>query len=422
MSIRFYRVLKSAFLASCVLSQLTFSQTESNNTQAWKEDLQFLVEQIDQAHPNPYHGVNQDVFQQAYEELYDNLPELTDDQVIAEFMRLFGLLSTAGKEGHSGVNPQEIFGMIPIYLYRFEDGWFVMNASEEFTDLIGAQVIAIDGTPIENVENLISPLVPSDNDTNLIIRIPRYLIMPRLLSALGVTMSGNAMNLDLVLESGEKVGRTISVDNSWSYPFLPPENQEQLWLSDITSEFWRLNILEENNALYVRFNMTMDISPKGETLENFIEEILNTFDDNGLDRLILDVRLNGGGDNTTFSPLVSALKNHPGINRLGSLYALIGRGTFSAAGNLITVLEQETNVILVGEPTGGGPNQYGDAVNIELPNHSELIIRVATVYHEFDSSSPDRLTHEPLLRVTLRSADYFNSNDPVLDRALSHMQ
>lgn len=423
--IKFLSTLFIIFFSNCLFSQFSYSQIDnsslslSSNIQAWEEDLQFLVTQIEQIHPNPYHGINQAEFQQAYEELYENLPQLTDDQIIVELMRLFGLLSNSGKEGHSGVNPQLIFEMLPIYLYRFEDGWFVMNASEEYNELIGARVDALAGVPIADVVEAVSPLVAKDNDTNLIIRLPRFLVMPELLSALGLTTDSNTMIMSLVLVNGESVIRTIAVDTSWPYPFRPPQDEELLWLSNTNTAWW-LSILDEEKALYVQYNLTLDISPEGETLDSFIDNIISTFDSNELERLIIDVRLNGGGDNTTFAPLVTALKNHSRINRAGSLYALIGRGTFSAAGNFITVLEKETNVILVGEPTGGGPNQFGDAVNVELPNHPELIIRLASVYHEFDSSDLNRLTHEPFLRESLRSEDYFNHNDPVLERALFH--
>ena len=135
---------------------------------------------------------------------------------------------------------------------------------------------------------------------------------------------------------------------------------------------------------------------------------------------MLDVRLNGGGDNTTFRPLIDALKASERVNRPGGLYVLIGRDTFSAAGNFVTVVERETAAVLVGEPTGGGPNQFGDAQNVVLPNHPELRVRVSTRYHEFDPEHPDRLTHEPHLAVALDSAAWLAGRDPVLEAALTH--
>ena len=135
--------------------------------------------------------------------------------------------------------------------------------------------------------------------------------------------------------------------------------------------------------------------------------------------LIVDVRANGGGNNTTFGPLIQALQS-PSINRPGVLFGLIGRHTFSAAGNFVTVLQRDTRAILVGEPTGGAPNQYGDARNVALPHHPGILVRIATRYHSFGGPNDKRLTHEPQLSVPLRARDYFAGQDPVLRAALEY--
>ena len=160
--------------------------------------------------------------------------------------------------------------------------------------------------------------------------------------------------------------------------------------------------------------------PNGQTIGDLGAEIVRTFEEHDLERVIIDVRLNGGGDNTTFPPLIEALKGNERLNQRGRLYCLIGRHTFSAAGNFVTVFERDLNSILVGEPTGGGPNQYGDARNITLPHHPELTVRLSTRYHEFDPEQPDRLTHEPELAAGMLAADYFAGRDPVLRVALEH--
>ena len=84
-------------------------------------------------------------------------------------------------------------------------------------------------------------------------------------------------------------------------------------------------------------------------------------------RIVIDIRLNGGGNNTTYWGLISALR-HPRINRPGKLRVLIGRRTFSAAGNFAADVDKRTRARLFGEPTGGAPSQWGDSAPIELPS------------------------------------------------------
>ena len=59
---------------------------------------------------------------------------------------------------------------------------------------------------------------------------------------------------------------------------------------------------------------------------------------------------------------------------------------------------------------------------MSLPNHPTVLVRISTRFHEFGKPDDPRLTHEPRLRVELRSEDYFAGRDPVLRAALDYTQ
>ena len=131
-------------------------------------------------------------------------------------------------------------------------------------------------------------------------------------------------------------------------------------------------------------------------------------------RIVIDIRLNGGGNNTTYWGLISALR-HPRINRPGKLRLLIGRRTFSAAGNFAADVDKRTRARLFGEPTGGAPSQWGDSAPIELPS----IGLVASTAVEFVGEETDtRVTTLPNVSVATAAADFFAGRDPVLAAAL----
>jgi C-terminal processing protease CtpA/Prc len=134
-------------------------------------------------------------------------------------------------------------------------------------------------------------------------------------------------------------------------------------------------------------------------------------------RVIVDVRLNGGGDNTTYGPLTSLFGSKQ-VNRRGKLYLLTGRATFSAAANFAAEVDRDTRAIVVGEPTGGGVETYGDTVPVLLPSLGWYVY-VAARYHERKRGPNDhRLAVAPDIRVDLTSTQYFAGQDPVLERAL----
>jgi hypothetical protein len=387
---------------------------------AWTEDVLHLVEEIERLHPDPFFGVPREEFEAAVDALLARLDDLDDAAIAAEVARLVALLSRAGREGHSGVFLHT--GFAPVQLYGFADGWFVVDADEPQRELVGTRLVAVGGVPVDEACARLSPYLTRDNDWNLRMKLGPTLANLALLSAAGLS---DGETVVLRIDVPAKGERDASLSPA---PFQHgevmrrshgtlPRRRDELWLTG-TDRAWRLEVLPEQRALYVQYNQVVP-SGEGQTLADFAAGIVRTFEQQKLERVIVDVRSNGGGDNTTFGPLIKALQT-PSIDREGVLYGLIGRATFSAAGNFVTVLQRDTKAILVGEPTGGAPNQYGDARTVALPHHGGLEVRIATRYHEFGGPEDVRLTHEPDLAVPLSSADYFAGRDPVLQAALTH--
>src|SRR5688572_391776 len=97
----------------------------------------------------------------------------------------------------------------------------------------------------------------------------------------------------------------------------------------------------------------------------------------------------------------------------GKLFVLIGRSTFSAAQFLVNDLEQYTDAVFVGEPSGGKANSYGDSRKITLP-HSGLTVRVSTLWWQEDPRD-SREWKAPDIAAELTSHDYRNNRDPAIE-------
>jgi C-terminal processing protease CtpA/Prc len=163
--------------------------------------------------------------------------------------------------------------------------------------------------------------------------------------------------------------------------------------------------------VYVGYNAVVEPSPA------VLRRIQRLARASGTRRVIVDVRLNGGGDNTTYGPLVDVFAS-PQVNRRGKLYLLVGRATFSAAANFAAEIDADTRATIVGEPTGGGVETYGDTVPVLLPTLGWSVY-VAARYHERKRGPNDhRLAVAPDVPVDLTSAEYVAGQDPVLERAL----
>ncbi len=194
------------------------------------------------------------------------------------------------------------------------------------------------------------------------------------------------------------------------YPSVLPAAAKPLYLSGAARPLWA-RTLAGGRAVYVGYNSVRLPTPA------ILRKIERLVRGEAVKRVIVDVRLNGGGDNTTYGSLTT-LFGSPAVNRRGKLYLLIGRATFSAAGNFTAELDRSTRATIVGEPTGGGVETYADTFPVHLPTLG-YTVRIAARYHERKKGKNDRrLAVAPNVPVSLTSAQYFAGRDPVLERAL----
>ena len=112
----------------------------------------------------------------------------------------------------------------------------------------------------------------------------------------------------------------------------------------------------------------MQFSPLlgSEDLDEFGQRALALMDGGGIERVILDLRQNNGGNNQLIPGILDFLADDR-INQAGRLFVFTDRNTFSAAGNLVAAIGSETSAQFVGVSPGGSGSQYGDAERVDLP-------------------------------------------------------
>jgi len=157
-----------------------------------------------------------------------------------------------------------------------------------------------------------------------------------------------------------------------------------------------------------------------ETVAEFFDKVFAFADARQIERFVLDIRRNGGGNGYLNQPIIHGLIKRDLINQPGKLFTIIGRGTYSAAMMLTDDLEKHTKTLFVGEPTGASPNMYGDAEKIVLPN-SGLEVWASALRWVYSEPRDSRPWIAPDIPAALTAADYRAGRDPALDAILRHM-
>jgi len=355
----------------------------------------------------------------AAEAVKANIAQLTDEQALVELVRLAAMPSWNGRDGHSGIFPF-IPGSgthdDPVRWWRFSDG-LVITATGPGADatLVRARVDAINGHSIDEVLKLVEPLAPRDNDSNLLAYGPLYLRVSELLAGLGVINKAGPTAFSVVNQDGSARDVTLSPipaddDVTWNsqMPHRLPSTDAP-WLRDQDKTLW-WTYLADSRTVFVQYNAVE--RGTGPTAD----EILARAKADDVARVVVDLRHNGGGDNTTFAHFEDVLRD-PAIDKPGRLYVLIGRVTFSAAANFSTDLQMTSHATFAGEPMGGSPNQYGDARGIDLPYGSQAVY-IASRYWQRSTPDDPAITIAPEIGASLSSDDYFAGRDPVLQAIL----
>ena len=387
-------------------------------------DVRFLADQMEGLHPNLFATVPRTRFRTAVAKLAARANGLSEDELLVELMRLAAMPGTGN--GHTGIFPgdpehRRQLHLYPFRLYTFPSGTYVVDALD--SNLVGARLTMIGGHPYGEVERRVRPLVPHDNGSSLRGLLPHYALTAEVLDGLSLADGVGALSFAFKLDgrtlratveplSAAKYTKTFADPHVGHYPsILPRLEPAPMYLDRSASALW-VGTIDRNRAVFVGYNAVT--VPTDESAKRLLALAKSP----KVDRVIVDLRLNGGGDNTTYGPLLTALQNSR-INQQGRLFVLIGRATFSAAANFAADVDRSTHAIFVGEPTGGGVKIYGDAIPVALPA-SGIEARIASRYWDFGKGRADhRVAIDPDIPVPVTLQDFLAGRDPVLAAALA---
>jgi len=397
-------------------ARITGRRPADNRTRddRWRLDLEFLAAEARRIHASWKRPAFSPAFDSAIARLRERIPQLSDDRIGIELRRILTLLG----DGHSNIGLR--LSALPVNLYQFSDGLFVIGGSAAGAPLVGSKVLRLGTLTAEEALQRVAPFVPRDNAMGLLVHGPRYLIHPVVLEAIGAVSDTVAVPLVLLAPSGDTLRPRLSPAGVRvaPYPLRPPPmlavDRRPLFFRDTTA-YW-MTVLPGGRTVYVQFNQVASLG--SDPLPQFAERLKRTLADSGTTSLVVDIRNNGGGNTELYPPLVGAVIHFVEGAPDARVFVIIGRHTFSAAQNFASTLQRYVrDVVFVGEPSGSRPNFVGESQPLLLP-FSELRASVSSRYHQNADFTDSRQWIAPDVPASLSSADYFSGRDPALDAIL----
>jgi hypothetical protein len=354
---------------------------------------------------------------------------------------------------HTNVDPtmwRALLDSVPVRLAWFADGLYVVRATTEHTDLLGARVIDIDGADAQYWSDEARRFFGGTREHARSLS-PLLMEAPEALHALDAAQPADRLRLRVRDAAGRERAlelATIAREQAppmtkagrVTLPQLLPGERRGAWhalLEDAAAippslrepdKSVHAETLRGDRVLYMHLWEVRDHAPG--SLAQAMRAALGAGDAPRWERIVLDLRFNSGGEYQAVYPVIKDLGSRLAPD--GHLVVLTDATTFSAA--IITAALAKhfvgERMRIVGEKPGDRLAFWAEGTAIDLP-HSKININISTGYHDWAHGCRELRcwwpnyfydvgvgSLDPDVVVGWRFSDYARGVDSVLERAL----
>jgi len=442
-------------LFCCVLYSVAAAQTKdaSSTTETgrqrltpaqWREDLQFAVDTF-LARDRSFSPAARQQFRNAIAELQKTVDVKTGDQIIVEFAKAVALAKNAHTRLYLLRNRSEL-RRYPIRVWWFADGLYVVRATPEYSELLGTKILRIAGRAVEQVKLDVAPLFAGNASWRTYMSA-YTMTSPDVLIGLGLIGADGKGEIEFTNRRGRKGKRQLEPlplrrsdqpteswwdlcptrprdDGSWISALSLGAAHLPLYLQNTERQYWS-QYLPNDRLLYIQFNRSSN-APNGESLAEFGTRALAELQSAAVNKIVVDVRFNTGGDLSIGGPFIERLSAAAKERKI-KVYVITGRATFSAGIYHAMQLRQLTNAILVGEPVGDALDFWSEGGNLLAPN-SRLSLHYADRFHSMSAVERSEFRQylvtdtdlsiastKPDILVRMSAREYFAGHDPAFE-------
>lgn len=292
------------------------------------ELLNAIIKKVEQEHKNLYHDISKEELQKYIASLKD-FNSLSSVEFDYEMLKLFALFKDAHTSYYipwKSMDKKLMFLNNKFYVY-VDDKW--------------KEIISINDMPVETLYQKLVPLMNYETKEWLNSKIDRSISNRYIYEMLGINIEQ-----DLIIrttDNEEIISKVVDVKPS------PNNNRPKAY---------QYKILDDE-ILYFRYRACKE--EPDYPFADFIAEITSEIENKNIEKYVLDLRNNGGGDSEILNPFqkLAREKQLEGV-------LIIDKGVFSSGRFAVARFKKEFNTILIGETTGGAVKSYGQCPPLEL--------------------------------------------------------
>ena len=438
----FINTISMKFFFTIILYLLFFSQLLSQPIKLYTkneiiQDINFLVEDIEEIHPNLYHSIRKEDFLRKVQIIKDQLPDSISK--IDTWKRLNEILALI-KEGHTYFRPPEKeigdFLRFP-YTIKIDDitNDFLISGTLTglSTEYLGNRIVSINGISTDSLISIFKKSTSAENEALFVFMNESHFDY----AIYAIFGAPEYFDIEFLTEDKVEKHRCKSTNH-----------RPNKVVPDFT-----FNIIHDSIGFIDinRLNHSNDFT-------KFCKKTFKSLNKKKIPNLIIDFRANGGGDSGMGDELIKYLSNEPFIQYQkavvkvssvsrkqfhytpkkdtllkaelsekliepypqkmrysGNVFVLIDGGTFSSAGSTVWCINHYNIATIVGKETGGTGVHYGYPIKRNLPN-TNLIYYVSHMkWYQIGADDKSVYGLIPDYKIDLYIEDIKNQKDSALD-------
>lgn len=387
----------------------------------WRADIDYFASELPVRQKDFSLLVSEDQFAREVTELKRQVPQLSDADIILRLSRITAKLGVAMTSAYVGtVTNTMALKYYPIRFRWFPEGLAVVAAAPQYQGALGARVLRIGTLTPQQVEAIVAPYISHENTNWLRHESPRYMTLVDLMQREKIAGRDGHLQLTCAPPGGKPLlldidphapGRLQHVTDVLHIPMI-------LCRHPAKAPYW-YEYLPKDSTLYIQYSKCTN--DPASPFADFVSGMLAFADSHPIERVVIDLRFNQGGDSRVVKPLIDGLKSRVSQNSIGRVYTLTGDGTFGAAMWAAFDCRTQLQSVLVGEPTGSKPNHHGRPIGqpkdcFLLPN-SKLAVAYTTVFFRLIPDD-DPLALQPDIFVPNTLKDFLAGRDQALEMAV----
>ena len=276
--------------------------TEGN---AYQKDLLLYVDMLGDTHPYYADSKHRAELDKCAKRLYRECGKIRD---VAEFKLLVARLAASLGDGHTAIfywtSLDRIF---PVRVAIDNNRSAIVDASSvELGDLLGREVVKINGKPLSYILKQAREIVSADNDVNFENLVEDYLMISEFWSMLG--MSDEVLGL----EFADGSHADVAAINKSDLKITQLQNDLSGRVTAPRRVLFDYTIYEEEGICYLQFNQFADrvTHPKNPNLprfDEFVRDMMADIEAKAVNTLVVDLQYNSGGNGSLGNVLLSYL-------------------------------------------------------------------------------------------------------------------